>query len=375
MKYYLVAGEASGDLHGSNLMKAIKERDPQADFRCWGGDLMEAAGGDLVKHYRDLAFMGFWEVFIHLNTILRNIRICETDILLYEPDVLILIDYPGFNLRVAQFAKEHGIKVCYYISPQIWAWKKKRINKIKLYVDEMMVILPFEEKFYADNGMRVNYVGHPLLDAVSRDLRDSEEVKQFRERNGLDDREIIALLPGSRKQEIRDILPQMLRMVELFPKYQFVISQVSWQPKELYDKYVKDTSVKMALGSAYPLLANAKAAIVASGTATLETAMIGTPQVVCYAGSEISYLIAKHLISGINYISLVNLIMDKKVVTELIQHDYNTQHLKEELELITKDQENIDRMKSEYKQLYTMLGDGSASAKAADVVLKLAERN
>lgn len=375
MKYYLVAGEASGDLHASNLMKAIKERDPQADFRCWGGDLMEAAGGDLVKHYRDLAFMGFWEVFVHLNTILRNIRICETDILLYEPDVLVLVDYPGFNLRVAEFAKEHGIKVCYYISPQIWAWKKKRIKKIKQYVDEMMVILPFEEKFYADNGMRVNYVGHPLLDAVSKNLHDSEEVKQFRERNGLDDREIIALLPGSRKQEIKAILPQMLRMVELFPKYQFVISQVSWQPKELYDKYVKDTPVKMALGSAYPLLANAKAAIVASGTATLETAMIGTPQVVCYAGSEISYLIAKHLISGINYISLVNLIMDKKVVTELIQHDYNTQHLKEELQLITQDKANIDRMKADYKQLYTMLGDGSASAKAADVVLKLAERN
>lgn len=375
MKYYIVAGEASGDLHGANLMKALKERDPQAEFRCWGGDLMEAAGGDLVKHYRDLAFMGYWEVFIHLNTILRNIRICETDILLYEPDVLVLVDYPGFNLRVAEFAKEHGIKVCYYISPQIWAWKKKRIKKIKQYVDEMMVILPFEEKFYADNGMRVNYVGHPLLDAVSKDLHDSEEVKSFRERNGLDDREIIALLPGSRKQEIRDILPQMLRMVELFPKYQFVISQVSWQPKALYDKYVKDTPVKMALGSAYPLLANAKAAIVASGTATLETAMIGTPQVVCYAGSEISYLIAKHLISGINYISLVNLIMDKKVVTELIQHDYNTQHLKEELQLITNDSANIERMKADYKQLYTMLGDGSASAKAADVVLELAKRN
>ena len=375
MKYYIVAGEASGDLHASNLMKALKERDPQAEFRCWGGDLMEAAGGDLVKHYRDLAFMGYWEVFIHLNTILRNIRICETDILLYEPDVLVLVDYPGFNLRVAEFAKEHGIKVCYYISPQIWAWKKKRIKKIKQYVDEMMVILPFEEKFYADNGMRVNYVGHPLLDAVSKDLHDSEEVKSFRERNGLDDREIIALLPGSRKQEIRDILPQMLRMVELFPKYQFVISQVSWQPKALYDKYVKDTPVKMALGSAYPLLANAKAAIVASGTATLETAMIGTPQVVCYAGSEISYLIAKHLISGINYISLVNLIMDKKVVTELIQHDYNTQHLKEELQLITNDSANIERMKADYKQLYTMLGDGSASAKAADVVLELAKRN
>lgn len=375
MKYYIVAGEASGDLHGANLMKALKERDPQAEFRCWGGDLMEAAGGDLVKHYRDLAFMGYWEVFIHLNTILRNIRICETDILLYEPDVLVLVDYPGFNLRVAEFAKEHGVKVCYYISPQIWAWKKKRIKKIKQYVDEMMVILPFEEKFYADNGMRVNYVGHPLLDAVSKDLHDSEEVKSFRERNGLDDREIIALLPGSRKQEIRDILPQMLRMVELFPKYQFVISQVSWQPKALYDKYVKDTPVKLTLGSAYPLLANAKAAVVASGTATLETAMIGTPQVVCYAGSEISYLIAKHLISGINYISLVNLIMDKKVVTELIQHDYNTQHLKEELQLITNDSANIERMKADYKQLYTMLGDGSASAKAADVVLELAKRN
>lgn len=374
MKYYIVAGEASGDLHGSNLMKAIRERDPQAEFRCWGGDLMEAAGGDLVKHYRDLAFMGYWEVFIHLNTILRNIRICETDILLYEPDVLVLVDYPGFNLRVAEFAKEHGIKVCYYISPQIWAWKKKRITKIKQFVDEMMVILPFEEKYYAEHGMRVNYVGHPLLDAVSKDLHDSEDVKLFRERNGLDDREIIALLPGSRKQEIHAILPQMLRMATLFPQYQFVVSEVSWQPKSIYDKYVKDLPVKLVTGSAYPLLANAKAAIVASGTATLETAMIGTPQVVCYAGSEISYLIAKHLISGINYISLVNLIMDKKVVTELIQHDFNSQHLTEELRLITEDVENVARMKEDYRQLYTMLGDGSASAKAADVVLNLAKR-
>lgn len=374
MKYYIVAGEASGDLHGSNLMKAIRERDPQAEFRCWGGDLMEAAGGDLVKHYRDLAFMGYWEVFIHLNTILRNIRICETDILLYDPDVLVLVDYPGFNLRVAEFAKEHGIKVCYYISPQIWAWKKKRITKIKQFVDEMMVILPFEEKYYAEHGMRVNYVGHPLLDAVSKDLHDSEDVKLFRERNGLDDREIIALLPGSRKQEIHAILPQMLRMATLFPQYQFVVSEVSWQPKSIYDKYVKDLPVKLVTGSAYPLLANAKAAIVASGTATLETAMIGTPQVVCYAGSEISYLIAKHLISGINYISLVNLIMDKKVVTELIQHDFNSQHLTEELRLITEDVENVARMKEDYRQLYTMLGDGSASAKAADVVLNLAKR-
>ncbi len=374
MKYYIVAGEASGDLHASNLMKALRQRDPEADFRCWGGDLMQAAGGDLVKHYRDLAFMGFWEVFLNLNTILRNIRICETDILLYEPDVLVLVDYPGFNLRIAEFAKENGIKVCYYISPQIWAWKKNRIKKIKKYVDEMMVILPFEEKYYADRGMKVHYVGHPLLDAVSKDLHESEEAKQFRSRYNLDDREIIALLPGSRKQEITAILPQMLKMIPLFPQYQFVVSVVSWQPKSLYDKYLKNCDVTPVEGSAYPMLANAKAAIVASGTATLETAMIGTPQVVCYAGSEISYLIAKQLISGIQYISLVNLIMDKKVVTELIQHDYTTQHLRDELRLITDDADNIARIKEDYRQLDTLLGDGSASAKAADVVIELAKR-
>lgn len=374
MKYYIVAGEASGDLHASNLMKALRQRDPEADFRCWGGDLMEAAGGDLVKHYRDLAFMGFWEVFLHLNTILRNIRICETDILLYEPDVLVLVDYPGFNLRIAEFAKEKGIKVCYYISPQIWAWKKNRIKKIKKNVDEMMVILPFEEKYYADRGMKVHYVGHPLLDAVSKDLHGSEEVAQFRSRYGLDDREIIALLPGSRKQEITAILPQMLKMVPLFPQYQFVVSVVSWQPASLYDKYLKNSNVTRIEGNAYPMLANAKAAVVASGTATLETALIGTPQVVCYAGSEISYLIAKQLISGIHYISLVNLILDRKVVTELIQHDYTTQHLRDELRLITDDAANIARIKEDYRELDALLGDGSASAKAADVVLELAKR-
>lgn len=375
MKYYIVAGEASGDLHASNLMKAISARDPQAQFRCWGGDLMQQAGGDIVKHYRDLAFMGFWEVFVNLNTVLRNIKICQTDILLYEPDALILVDYPGFNLRIAEFAKEHGIKVIYYISPQIWAWKKGRIKKIKAYVDEMMVILPFEEKFYAEQGMKVHYVGHPLLDAVSKDLHSQDEVRRFRADNQLDDREIIALLPGSRKQEIKAILPQMLEMVPLFPQYQFVVSVVPWQPEALYDKYLKDMPVKRVQGNAYPLIANAKAAIVASGTATLETAMIGTPQVVCYAGSEISYLIAKNLIFGIRFISLPNLIMDKKVVTELIQHDYTTQHLKEELQLITEDEGNVCRMKLDYKELYAMLGDGSASAKAADVVLKALDFN
>jgi len=369
MKYYIIAGEASGDLHASNLIKALKQRDPQADFRCWGGDLMQAAGGDIVKHYRELDYMGFWEVFIHLNTVLHNIKICETDILLYEPDALILVDYPGFNLRIAKFAKNHGLKVDYYISPQIWAWKKGRIKKIKKYVDEMLVILPFEEKFYAENGMKVHYVGHPLLDAVSRDLPEREDVKHFREEHKLDNREIIALLPGSRKQEITAILPKMLTMIPLFPQYQFVLSVVPWQPRELYDKYLNNIKIETVSGDSYPLLANAKAAVVASGTATLETAMIGTPEVVCYAGSEISYLIAKKLIKGISYISLVNLILDKPVVTELIQHDYNTPRLTKELQLITEDEAHIASMKADYQSLYQLLGNGSASAKAADVII------
>jgi len=374
MKYYIIAGEASGDLHASNLMKALKERDPQADFRCWGGDLMEQAGGDVVKHYKELAFMGFWEVFTHLNTIFRNMRICQVDMLLYEPDVVILVDYPGFNLRMAKFAKEQGFKVVYYISPQIWAWKKGRIKKIRKYVDEMMVILPFEKDFYAKNGMDVHYVGHPLLDAVSKDLHDSPEVLGFRQQHGLDEREIIALLPGSRKQEIKAILPQMLKMVPLFPQYQFVVSVVDWQSRSLYEKIIRKSPVKMVGGSAYPLLANAKAAVVASGTATLEAAMIGTPQVVCYAGSELSYFIARQLITGIHFISLPNLIMDKQVVTELIQHDFNTFHLKKELEKITEDVACIDSMKEDYRKLYALLGDGSASAKAAEVVVEAMKR-
>lgn len=374
MKYYIIAGEASGDLHASNLMKALKARDPQADFRCWGGDLMEQAGGDIVKHYKELAFMGFWEVFANLNTIFRNMRICQVDMLLYEPDAVILVDYPGFNLRMAKFAKEQGFKVIYYISPQIWAWKKGRIKKIKKYVDEMMVILPFEEEFYAKNGMKVHYVGHPLLDAVSKDLHDSQDVLDFRRQHGMDDREIVALLPGSRKQEISAILPQMLKMVPLFPQYQFVVSVVEWQSRSLYEKFLKKSDVKTVSGSAYPLLANAKAAVVASGTATLETAMIGTPQVVCYAGSELSYIIAKQLISGIHFISLPNLIMDKQVVTELIQHDFNTFHLRKELEKITGDEAYLATLKEDYRQLYALLGDGSASAKAADVVMEAMKR-
>lgn len=372
MRYYIVAGEASGDLHASNLIKAIKEKDPGAQFRGCGGDLMQQAGAELLMHYKKMAFMGFWEVFVHLREVLGNIRICKRDILAWKPDVLVLVDYPGFNLRVAKFAKKKHLKVVYYISPQIWAWKKGRIKQIRRDVDEMMVILPFEKAFYEKQGMDVHYVGHPLLDAVSRDLPERPDVQRFRENNGLGDREIVALLPGSRKQEIAHLLPKMLQMVDRFPQYQFVVSIVSWLPKSLYNKYLNGTNVARVQNQTYALLANAKAAVVASGTATLETAMIGTPQVVCYAGSELSYLIAKNLISGISYISLPNLIMDAPVVTELIQHDFNTERLEKELRLITEDDENIAAMKAQYRELYGRLGNGSASEKAAAVVVETA---
>lgn len=370
MKYYIVAGEASGDLHGSNLMKALKERDAEADFRFWGGDLMQSVGGELIKHYKEMAFMGFFEVATHLRQVLNNIKVCEVDILLYEPDVLILIDYPGFNLRIAEFAHEHGIKVIYYISPQVWAWKKNRIHKIKRCVDEMIVILPFEKEFYEKHQVPVHFVGHPLLDAIDKDIRKSEAVTDFRQRNNLDEREIVAILPGSRKQEIDKMLPVMLEVATQYPQYQFIVSGVNWQPQTLYEKYLKKTNIKIVYDQTYPLLLNAKSALVTSGTATLETALLGTPQVVCYKGSAISYIIAKHLIKGISYISLVNLILDKPAVVELIQYDMNAKRLSEEFEKITFDEQNIQRMKADYANLHHLLADSHASANAAEVITK-----
>lgn len=369
MKYYIIAGEASGDLHGSNLIKAIKQRDPEADFRCWGGDLMEAAGGELVKHYRDLAFMGFLEVAMHLRQILNNIKICEIDLLVYEPDVLVLIDYPGFNLRIAEYAHDHGIKVVYYISPQVWAWKKNRIKKIQQFVDEMIVILPFEKEFYEKHHVPVHFVGHPLLDAIDSDIRNSDAVRQFRSINKLDNREIVAILPGSRKQEIVKMLPVMIEVAKQYPQFQFVVSGVTWQDKSLYDGYLKNTGIPLVIDQTYPLLLNAKSALVTSGTATLETALLGTPQVVCYRGSAVSYMIAKYLIKGINYISLVNLILDRPVVTELIQYEMNAKRLADEFERITLDEANISRMKADYDNLRHILADSHASANAAEVII------
>ncbi|MFZ4931826.1 lipid-A-disaccharide synthase [Chryseobacterium sp. Mn2064] len=367
MKYYIIAGEASGDLHGSNLMKALQQKDPNAEFRFWGGDLMKAQGGTLVKHYRDLAFMGFLEVVMNLRTILNNIKFCKEDILNNRPDVLILVDYPGFNLRIARFAKELGIKVIYYISPQLWAWKEGRVEIIKKYVDEMMVILPFEEEFYKKHGVHSHFVGHPLLDAIS-DLKEISE-EQFKAENGLNEKEIIALLPGSRKQEVEKMLEIMLSVRPHFTNYQFVIAGAPSLPKEFYQKYVDD-NVHFVSNKTYDLLRCSKAALVTSGTATLETALLNIPEVVCYRGSKVSYAIAKRLVKNINYISLVNLIMDREVVKELIQDDLNTKNLVEELHKIMEG-EKREQVLNDYQLLREKLGGKGASAHAADVILKV----
>ena len=365
MKYYIIAGEASGDLHESNLMKAIKRKDSHAEFRFWGGDLMQEQGGVLVKHYRDLAFMGFIEVIQNLGTILKNIKRCKQDLQHYQPDTLILVDYPGFNLRIAKFAKELGIRVVYYISPQLWAWKEGRVETIKKYVDEMLVILPFEKDFYKKHQVEAHFVGHPLLDAIS-DLPPIDS-HSFKKENQLSDKEIIALLPGSREQEVRKMLDLMLSVRADFKEYQFVIAGAPSLPKEFYHHFVDD-DVHFVSNKTYDLLRCSKAALVTSGTATLETALLKVPEVVCYRGSTISYEIAKRLVKHIKYISLVNLIMDKEVVKELIQKDLNTENLIAELQLILHG-EKRETMLKEYDILRSRLGGAGASDHAADIIV------
>ena len=374
MKYYIIAGEASGDLHASNLMREINRLDAQPEYRCWGGDLMAAQGGKIVKHYKDLAFMGFWEVATHLRTILRNVSFCKKDILAFNPDLVIFVDYPGFNLRIADFVKEHGYKTVYYISPQIWAWKTGRVHKIKRTCDHVMPILPFEKEFYARYGYSADFVGHPLLDAIDENIRESEAVVNFRKINGLDDRPIIALLPGSRKQEIVRILPLMLKVVDKYPDYQFVMSTVKWLPDALYEKYLNGKPVKKALSQTYPLLLNAEAALVTSGTATLETAILGTRQVVCYRCSDLSYRIAKAVAKAtIKYISLVNLILDKPAVTELIQYDLTEANIRKELDRILYDENSKQQMSADYDALLAKLGRRGASERAAKIVVECAK--
>ena len=367
MKYYIIAGEASGDLHASNLMKAILQQDQQATFRFWGGDLMQSVGGTLVKHYRELAFMGFVEVIMNLRTILKNIKFCKNDLLAYQPDVLILVDYPGFNMRIAEFAKQHNIATHYYISPQIWAWKENRITKIKRDVDYMYVILPFEKGFYEKKHQYpVHFVGHPLLDAIAD--RKVVHPEQFCRENNLSNKPIIALLPGSRKQEISKMLSIMLKMAPKFTEYQFVIGGAPSQELSFYKQFINQSNVAIVENKTYDLLSISTAALVASGTATLETALFKVPEVVCYKGNAISYQIGKRLVKNIKYISLVNLILDKESVTELIQNNFNENQLEKELSKIL-DVENREKIFEDYYTLEQKLGGKGASKNTAKRII------
>lgn len=368
MRYYIIAGEASGDLHGSNLVREMLQLSPDSEFRGWGGDLMEAAGVSVVKHFRDLAFMGFIEVVKNLPTILRNLTFCKQDITSYQPDILILIDYPGFNLRIAEWAHNKGIKIIYYISPQVWAWKENRVKKIRKHVDRMLVILPFEKPFYEKWKYEATYVGHPLVDVIER-YQATGDVRP------LSDRPIIALLPGSRKQEILVKLPVMLEVSKQFPDYQFIVAQAPGQEDVFYSTLLSGyKNVSGITNQTYRLLSQAKAALVTSGTATLETALFGVPEVVCYKGSNISYQIAKRLIK-IKYISLVNLIMDKLVVTELIQDEMNAQNLRKELNLLLNDQGRKAQLNADYSALRKLLKQGGdASLNAARIIVDFGKK-
>lgn len=366
MKYYIIAGEASGDLHASNLMKSLLKKDSGAQFRFWGGDLMAAVAQQKpVKHYKDLAFMGFLEVAKNLNTILKNIKFCKQDIQNYQPDILILVDYPGFNLRIAEFAKNLGIKVVYYISPQLWAWKAGRVEKIKKFVDEMLVILPFEKDFYKKHGVHAHFVGHPLLDAIS--VLEPIDIQKFKFENNLNDNEIIALLPGSREQEVKKMLQLMLSVRSFFPNHQFVIAGAPSLSQDFYKNYV-DENVHFVSNKTYDLLRCSKAALVTSGTATLETALLNIPEVVCYRSSKISYEIGKRVVKNIKYISLVNLIMDQEIVTELIQDELNTENLVKELKQILEGEKRAEMLRS-YAELRKKLGSNGASDAAAKVII------
>jgi lipid-A-disaccharide synthase len=364
MRYYIIAGEASGDLHGSNLIKAIIKRDPKAVIHCWGGDLMEKAGGKVIKHYRDLAFMGFVEVLMNLRVILNNISFCKDDILSFQPDVLVLIDYPGFNLRMAKWAKLHKIKVTYYISPQVWAWKAGRVKMMKRTIDKMFVILPFEKTYFKNKWQwDVTYVGHPLLEAIENFNQSNLAPLQF-------SRPVIALLPGSRKQEIRIKLPLMLSVIQYFPEHQFVIAKSPGIEESFYDDLIHGhENVSYVVNKTYLLLKQATAALVTSGTATLETALFKVPQVVCYKGNKISFWIAKRVIK-VPYISLVNLIMDKPVIKELIQDQLTTQNLANTLKEILPGGSSREQIIKDYNTLESLLmSTSNASGLVADQII------
>lgn len=365
MKYYIIAGEASGDLHGARLIEALRKKDTTAQIRCWGGDLMQAAGSELVMHYRELAFMGFSEVLINLSTILRNIRFCKEDITAFQPDLIVYIDYPGFNLRIAEWAYKKGFKNHFYISPQVWAWKANRVSKMKQNLDALYTILPFEKAYFKEQHQyNVHYVGHPLLDSISK----TKKPLHFHTENNLDKRPIIALLPGSRKQEVKKMLPLFLKLIPEFPKYQFVIAGTSSLGASFYENFNKNQDEIVVIGKTYELLQSSEAAIVTSGTATLETALFEVPQIVCYKTSSFSYWLAKKWVK-LEWISLVNLIFDQEVVQELIQEECQLSSLKTHLQSILSDS-GKKKMKDKYRQLHKLLDQGGASELTASQLVK-----
>lgn len=367
MKYYLIAGEASGDMHGAHLMKAIKALDSTAKFRYWGGDLMEQQGGTLVKHYKNHAVMGFVDVIKNLKTIRENFRLCREDMEKYQPDATIFIDYSGFNLRMAKYAKTIGLRTFYYVAPQVWAWRKHRIKSIKKYLDRVFAILPFEVSFYQKHNYPVDYVGNPLIDIIAEKQKKLPDWKEFIRINNLSDKPIVALLPGSRKQEIKTMLPIMLQSATSFSDYQFVVAGAPALDEPFYLQHTSELPVKIVFGQTYDLLKNAKAAVVTSGTATLETALFNVPQVVCYKLGGVSFEILRRLIK-IKYISLVNLIMDSEVVRELIQNDLTTDNLGKQLDLLLNSSTYRQQILSDYQEMVLKLGKGGAAMKAAQII-------
>lgn len=367
MRYYIIAGEASGDLHGSNLIKGIREVDPAAQIRCWGGDLMKEAGGELVRHYKEGAIMGFVEVVANLGKLARNLNDCKKDILEYSPDAVILIDYPGFNFRIAQFAKEKGLRVFYYIAPKVWAWKEKRVHKLRKYVDRLFIIFPFEIEYFKKWGINAIYRGNPLLDSVDNYPRATETREEFALRTGIDaSRTSVALLAGSRKSEIKYLLPRMIEVAKRYPEHQFLMACAPSMEEEFYRSIIgnKCSNIKLLFGETYSILRHSDAAIISSGTASLEAALIGVPQVVCYGGNEISYQIARMVVK-LKYISLANLIMDKGLFKELIQHDCTPDKISMELDQLLGNEEYRNEMMGNYAKVREILGGKGASAKVA----------
>jgi lipid-A-disaccharide synthase len=373
MKYYLIAGEASGDLHGSNLMKGISEADEDPGFRFFGGDKMQARGGKLVKHYRDMAYMGLFEVLLNIRTIRKNFQLCKKDILSWHPDVIILIDFAGFNLRIAKFTKKYGFKVFYYISPKVWVWNKSRVKTIGKTIDQMFVILPFEVDFYKQFNYDVEYLGNPILDAITENLDVKDDTDIFIQKNQLNEKPVIALLPGSRTQEIERCLPEMLGIIPDFPEYQFVIAASQGLDQDLYNRYIEKTDVGIVYSQMYELLNHSVAAVVTSGTATLETALLNVPEVVCYKTGLFSYLIGKRFVR-LQFFSLVNLITGKEVVKEILQYRVK-EKISAELNRILFDDDYRTEMMNNFKELRKILGEPGASRRIGDKIVDLVKSN